>query len=138
MSTKTKVLIVIIVAAILGGLAIYPSMKAKKIIMINDDIRRKADVKAILNATWRYAVDNDGKFPEAITATKQELSDTEANICPDIVPNYIANIPADPQTGSYQDCSEYSTMYHIYTDDTGNTIYVTATLSDGSTHVETR
>ncbi len=77
------------------------------------DTQRRADLNAILNAVHQFAAGNRGQFPpEVSTGTPEVIGSntlTQANICSDIVPTYIAAIPVDPQDGSYTNCTTYDT-----------------------------
>lgn len=69
---------------------------------------------AILNGVGQYFAEN-GELPSGITGTETEISNTGADICSQIVPTFISALPADPQTGSFTDCTTYSTGYNIAT-----------------------
>lgn len=79
------------------------------------DTQRRSDVKAILDAVHQYAADHRGQFPvEVPSGTPEIISDTtatEADICSDIVPTYIAEMPVDPNhiDADYQNCGLYNT-----------------------------
>lgn len=135
--TLIELLITIVILAILAGITIIALNPGQNINDAND-VKRQADVTTILNAVWQYAIDNNGSFPTGITTTSQAVSNAAANICSDLVPAYIAQLPADPTTGSYTDCTTYATGYSISQDASGNRITVTATLSDSSTYTQTR
>lgn len=57
--------------------------------------------------------------PTGITTTSTEISKSGADICSELVPNYIAALPSDPsnanQGQNIVDCNEaYNTGYSIY------------------------
>lgn len=135
--TLIEILIVIVILAILAGITIVALNPGQNIDDAND-VRRKNDIVTIMNAVSQYMIDNNASFPSAITTTAQAISNTAANICGDLVPTYIAKLPVDPTTGSYTDCSTYSTGYTILEDATGNRITLSATLSDSSTYTQSR
>ncbi|MDP2691447.1 MAG: prepilin-type N-terminal cleavage/methylation domain-containing protein [bacterium] len=133
--TLIEILITIVILAILAGLTIVALNPGQNIDDAND-VRRKADVNTILSSISQYAVDNSGSFPSDITSTDQAISNAAADICGDIVPAYMAAVPADPTTGSYTDCTTYSTGYTVSS--SGSRVTVTATLADGSTYSQSR
>ena len=91
----------------------------------------------ILNGVNQYFVDN-GSFPTgtpAAGATAVEISDagTLTAFCSDLVTTYIAALPFDPSTGSYTDCTTFSTEYTIARSTTGDRITIAApeSVNDG-------
>lgn len=95
------------------------------------DTKRRSDLKAILDAVHQYAADHRGQFPaEVPSGTPEVISDataTEADICSDIVPTYIAEMPVDPNhpDADYLNCGNYDTgQYSIVVN--GGRITVTA------------
>jgi len=135
--TLVEILITIVILAILAGLTIVALNPGQNIDDAND-VSRKADVNTVLSAIWQYAVDNDGTLPTEITTVDKAISNTGANICSKLVPDYIAKIPVDPTGGSYTDCTAYSSSYNVKKDATGKRITVSATLSDSSTYSQSR
>jgi len=135
--TLIEILITIVILAILAGITLVALNPGQNIDDAND-ARRKADVSALLNAIWQYTVANDGIFPVGITTTVQEMSNSGANICSDLVTTYIAALPSDPTTGSYTSCASYATGYTVNQDASGNRITIGATLSDSSTYTQAR
>lgn len=135
--TLIEILITIVILAILAGITIVALNPGQNISDAND-VRRKSDVVTILNAVWQYAAGNNGNFPAAITATSQVISTAAANICSNLVPSFVARLPADPTTGNYTDCTTYNTGYSIKKDATGKRLTVSATLSNGSAYTQER
>lgn len=129
--TLIELLVVIGILAVLLAItlvAINPNRQFQQ----SNDTKRQSDVNAILNAVNQYMVDNSGQVPAAVTATPTEISNSGANLCGDLVPTYIAALPADPTNSSTDgnqitDCaSAYETGYMIFSSDSGR-ITVTAT-----------
>lgn len=57
-----------------------------------------------MNAVWQYAVDNNGDLSGlAIPATATNIGNGpgDVNLCPNVAPTYIAQLPVDPQTGTW-------------------------------------
>jgi len=139
--TLIELLITIVILAILAGITIIALNPGQNIDDAND-VRRKADVTTILNAVWQYAANNNGTFPAGLTGTTplaiaSATTDFD-DFCNNIVPDYLARLPADPSTGSYTDCTTFATGYTINLDASGRRVTVSATLSDASTHSVTR
>jgi len=98
---------------------------------LSNNTKRRSDVNAILNAVHQYAADNKGQLPAGITATASQVATGvgNANICTDVVPTYIAALPADPLTNngaSVIDCTSYTTGYEISKSATNNRVTVSA------------
>lgn len=102
---------------------------------LSNNTKRRSDVNAVLNAVHQYAADNKGQLPAGITTTAAEVASGvgNADICDDIVPTYIAALPADPLTNngaSVTDCTAYTTGYEISKSATNNRVTVTAPLAE--------
>ena len=69
-------------------------------------------------------------MPAGITDTAQNISDVAADLCADLVPDYLAALPVDPLTNagaSVTDCAAaYDTNYQVVKSATNNRITVTA------------
>jgi len=134
---KSKILLIVVILTLLAGVVLI-AFNPQENNNDADDVLRRANVNSILNAVWKYSIENNGTFPDSITSTSQAISNSAADICADIVPAYIARLPVDPTTGTYTDCTNYDTGYMIYTDSTGQHIVITATLNDDSSFTQTR
>lgn len=98
---------------------------------LSNNTKRRSDVNAILNAVEQYASDHKGQLPGGITTSVQPIASGAGNadICNDIVPTYIAAVPADPLTNngaSVTDCTSYTTGYDISKSATNNRVTVDA------------
>lgn len=115
--TLIELLIVISVLGILAGIILVAVDPAKRLRQARD-ARRFSEVNAMLNAILNYTVDNKGTIPTAIdssatdsqqlgTGATCEVSCTAAeggatlaacaNLTSDLVDEYIAEIPVDPE-----------------------------------------
>ena len=80
--TLLEILLVVAAIGILAGIVIVALNPAKQL----GDTRnasRRSDVNTILNATYQYAIDNNGNFPtdiDAVTASSQVMG-TDATGC---------------------------------------------------------
>lgn len=97
--TLIELLVVIGILAVLLAITLIAINPAKQFAQANNT-KRRSDVNAILNAIDQYAADNKGVLPAGITTTAQPISNTGANICASLVTTYLAELPADPQTGT--------------------------------------
>lgn len=118
--TLIELVVVIGILAILLAIvliAINPSRQFKQA----NDTRRRSDVNAVLNAVGQYYADHKGVLPSGVTTTDQAIKFDAANICSDIMPDYISALPVDPTKGSgITDCStEYDSGYNIIKDSAG-------------------
>lgn len=127
--TLVEVLLVIVIIAILAAIVIVAINPGRQISQANNT-QRSSDVKTIIDAVHEYAIDNRGVYPSAITATATVIGSGtgEIDICSDLVPTYIAEMPFDPTaTGAgYTDCTTYNTGYTIAQDATTSRITVAA------------
>lgn len=111
--TLIELLVVIGILAILLAIVLIAVNPPRQFALARNT-QRRSDVLAILNGVGQYFAEN-GFLPSGITGTDQEISDSGADICSDLVPTFISELPRDPETGSYTDCSSYSTGYNIAT-----------------------
>lgn len=131
--TLVELLVVIGILAILLAITLIAINPARQFSQANN-VKRRADVNAILNAINQNMADNKGAVPAGITATSTEISSGGANICSALVPKYIAALPADPKVGDGANVAvpcpvsptTYSTGYNVSQSATDNRITVTA------------
>ena len=142
--TLIEILIVIGIIAILAAIVLVAVNPAKQFAKANN-AQRASNINAILNAVGQYTVDKKGVLPTrlpVITLIPKDIGSVGANICLDLVPDYLPALPADPrqadQSISKTDCaSTYTTGYNISKDD-DNRVTITATAEDGTTISVTR
>ncbi len=122
--TLVELLVVIAIIVILFAVILVAVDPAKRIGQAQDAVRRQ-DVRDIMEAIQEYIVDNDGSFPSGITAdsnyyelgtcasgascTAQTVEDACVDLSGALVDTYLAEIPADPSTGT-----SAQTDYYIY------------------------
>ncbi|MBP9781345.1 type II secretion system protein [Candidatus Woesebacteria bacterium] len=128
--TLIELLVVIGILAVLLAIVLIAINPARQFAQANNT-QRASDVNAILNGVHQFMADNNGTTPTALTASGSgTISDTEIDICGDLVPVYLAALPADPQTGDPVDeagcAGAYETNYTITRSATNNRITVTA------------
>lgn len=134
--TLIELLVVIGILAVLLAITLIAINPAKQFAQANNT-KRRSDVNAILNAINQYMSDNKGTLPAGITTTTQEVSDTGADLCTSLVPEYIAALPVDPQTISGGDptgdpvdeaecAAAYTTGYNVFQSVNDSRITVTA------------
>jgi type IV pilus assembly protein PilA len=137
--TLIELLVVIGVLAILLTIVLIAINPARQFSQSNDT-KRRSDVNAVLNAIHQFAADNRGTLPAGmanVAATPMPLRQsatpdplTEADICADVVTDYIAAMPVDPLTNNgtpVTDCTAaYDTGYTVSRSATNNRITVYA------------
>lgn len=134
--TLIELLVVIGILAVLLAITLVAINPQKQFQQANDT-QRQSDVNAILNAINQYAVDQKGQLPAGITGTPALIADDGANLCATLVPEYLAALPSDPVTGTFVDCTDYSTGYSVST--TGNNrVSVTAVPEQAASISATR
>lgn len=131
--TLVEVLLVVVIIAILAAIVIVAINPGRQISQSNNT-QRNSDVRTILNAVQEYSIDNRGALPAGIpdeaaagTATVVGSGVGQIDICDDLVPTYIAEMPYDPTaTGAdFVDCTDYDSGYTILLN-TDDRIEVTA------------
>lgn len=132
--TLIEILIVIGIIAILAAIVLVAVNPAKQFADAND-AQRASNVNAILNAIGQYMVDERGlgNIDAEISTTASEISSAGADICAELVPEYLAALPADPNedpqsipagSGANECGGTYNTGYEISQD--GDRITITA------------
>lgn len=124
-----EILLVIAIVSILATIMLFLLNPAQKFSQANNT-KRRSDVNVVLNAISQYAADNKGILPASISATMQIISSSGANICANLVPQYIAALPVDPKINNgtpIADCSQsYNTNYTASKSATTNRVTVSA------------
>ncbi len=126
--TLIELLVVIGILAVLLAIVLIAINPAKQFSQANNTAR-SSDVNAILNAIHQYAADNKGALPAGITTTDSEISDTGADVCSDLVTEYLAALPTDPSLNAapITTCSgTYATSYNVVRSASDNRITVSA------------
>jgi prepilin-type N-terminal cleavage/methylation domain-containing protein len=99
--TLIELLVVIGILAVLLSITLIAINPARQFALANNT-KRSSDVNAILNAIGQYQASNHGTLPAgmpAAGAAATAISKAGADICSSLVTAYIAQLPADPNTG---------------------------------------
>lgn len=117
--TLIELLVVIGILAILLAITLIAINPARQFAQANNT-KRRSDVNAILNAIHQYAADNHGTLPTGIDTSLRNITSSAngADFCTDVVPQYIAALPSDPNTNNgtnvtESDCPSFTTGYQI-------------------------
>jgi len=136
--TLIELLVVIGILAVLLAIVLIAINPARQFAQANNT-QRRSDVSAILNAIHQYAADNRGNLPTGMPADGASLdvssatgSGVGAAFCNALVPTYIAELPRDPSTGTYTDCTTFDTQYvvTVSTASAGSTPRLTVSAPD--------
>jgi len=131
--TLIELLIVIGIIIVLAGVVIVAVNPMRQFAMANNS-RRLANVNAILNAVSQNIVDNKGiwvcavgSLPVSPTNMADPVSDPAGyDICSCLVPTYVPELPVDPTTSAYIDCTSYNSGYSISQDAVTSRVTVSA------------
>ena len=146
--TLIELLVVIGILAILLSIVLIAINPARQFGQANNT-QRRSNATAILNAIGAYSADHHGVLPggtgaTAIDTTDKTISSTGADLCADLVPNYISALPTDPSLNiaAVGPCpvapATYDTAYHV-TRDANNRVTVSApSAENGETITITR
>ncbi len=121
--TLIELLVVIGILAILLSIVLIAINPARQFAQANNT-KRRSDTTAILNAISQYSADHKGLLPADIpdsTVGPENISSAGANICSDVMSNYISALPSDPQAANggaaITDCSStYDSEYNVIKD----------------------
>lgn len=135
--TLIELLVVIGILAILLAIVLVAINPARQFSQANNT-QRSSDVNTILNAVHQFAADNNGSLPAGIDTTVRTITDagglTDVDLCVDLVPTYVADLPLDPQDGTESPAAsvctavgaDYSTGYTIVSSASDNRVTVAA------------
>lgn len=101
-----------------------------------NNTKRNKDIIRIINALYQYSAENGGQFPGELNSPGSQtlnIAKDGADLCSVLVPQYLDNLPSDPDSksgGMLIDCDrEYDTGYTIGVDFRTNKITVAAPLT---------
>lgn len=125
--TLIELLVVIGILGILLAIVLIAINPARQFAQANNTARR-SDVNTILNAIHQFGADNKGKLPTNMPAKGAAAVEIMKNaggsgdICADISPTYVAQLPTDPTLNApaVSDCTiDYATGYSVAVDASG-------------------
>jgi type IV pilus assembly protein PilA len=132
--TLIELLVVIGILAVLLAIVLIAINPQRQFEQANDT-QRSSDVNAMLNAVHQYMVEQNGQLPAGIVEAETPIADTGVDLCL-LVPDFIAALPVDPQSGidpvDAATCTAgtaYDTGYTIQA--TGNRVTVNAPDYEG-------
>src|SRR5438477_9537732 len=113
--TLIELLVVIGILAVLLAITLIAINPARQFGQANNT-RRRSDVLQLLNAIHQYVASNKGQLPASVSGlavnTPTAISKTGADVCADLVTNYMPALPTEPSlnTANVTDCaSSYNT-----------------------------
>jgi prepilin-type N-terminal cleavage/methylation domain-containing protein len=104
------------------------------------DTQRKNDINQLVNAVTQYMSNNNGTVPAAITTTPTVIGSGggQIDLCTLLVSTYLPEMPFDPQSGNYSNCSSYNTNYSISKSASNSRITVSAPGAENGAITVTR
>lgn len=160
--TLIEVLVVIGIVAILFAVTLIAINPAKHF-QDSRDAQRRSNVTAVLNGIYEYQAANNGSVPPSLSGVSTDplnpslLSSSGLDLCTDLVPVFVADLPMDPdatapdsdgesvtdgdgvtETPCDVDTATYDTGYEIYKSPTGSRFTVLAPDAEGGTIEVTR
>jgi len=144
--TLIEILVVLGILAVLLAIVLIAINPARQFSQANNT-QRHSDINSILNAIHQYASDNTGSLPSGITTSALTIASTGAStvdLCSDLVPTYIADLPIDPSDGTESPanslCTDsgaaYNTGYTVLKSSTNNRITVAAPSAELSETIQ--
>lgn len=140
--TLIELLVVAGILAILLAITIA-AINPNKHFKATRDAQRQSDVSTILDAIYEYEASNRGSLPtvlQSITTGQQyniaSSGTSFVNLCTDLAPDYVADLPEDPQTGTKSGAttcaaaSTYDTGYKLTETTTGNRFTISAPAAE--------
>ena len=128
--TLIELLVVIGILAILIAVVLVAVNPSRQFAQARDT-QRRADLYALTNSLYQFAVENDGNFPDgttpgttAISTTPTDAGSSGLNLAADLVPTYMASVPKDPGPTS----TDAITLYTLHID--GNNRLVATAASE--------
>lgn len=133
--TLIELLVVIAILSILLVIVLVAINPAKQTRDARNS-KRQADVLIILSAVNQNFIQNN-KFPEKAPAAGDPAEvigsgGGQSNICGDLVPEFVAALPLDPNTGGdTTGCGTYDTEYTISISATNDRVTISAPNTEG-------
>jgi type IV pilus assembly protein PilA len=145
--TLIELLVVIGILAILLAITLI-AINPNKHFQDTRNARRQSDVVAILDGIYEYEAGHAGSLPPTLTSVSTS-SITPSTIassgtghvdpCVDLVPDYLADLPIDPSTGTRAGATScvgaYASGYTMYKSATSGRFTVTAPAAENSVTV---
>jgi len=127
------------------GLTSYLLLRPVDYTTKNQDAQRRVALSQIMVALTKYYADH-GQLPNSVTSKMTIIgsSSDEVNLCNDLVPAYLKDIPLDPVWGYASvkgDChtkdQQYVSAFQVGTSSDGKTLTLSAPLADAqSIHIQ--
>ena len=129
--TLIELLVVIAILTILLSMVIVAINPVRQFSQAND-AKRLSDISAIISAVQQHTSDNQGQVSDQISSDYKDISSDDADLCNLLVPDYLSQLPVDPDNGEAVDnCDDnYDTGYQIKKDSDSSRITVKAPNAD--------
>lgn len=122
--TLIEVLVVIAILVVLMAIVIIAINPTQQILKARN-LQRKTNTRELTQAIAQWSLDNNAIIPTSANGTPYpmvfpgyELAKTNIDLCAQLIPRYLAEMPVDPTFGAQpvKDCTtSYRTGYKAYT-----------------------
>lgn len=142
--TLIELLVVIGILAILLAITLF-AINPNKHFQDSRNAQRRSDVVAILDAIYEYEAANSGSIPSTLSTVSTNSGSPSpiassgaghVDPCGDLAPDYVADLPIDPSSGSRAGVTScagtYASGYTIYKSASSGRFTVAAPSAEAS------
>lgn len=135
--TLLEILVAMGLVAVLAGVTVAAINPGRQFALARNT-QRKTDLAAIVSAITQNMVEHQGKFEcsKQLPENYDKIASSNLNIRECLVPNYLSEIPVDPESGEEYKDNTYNTNYEIKQDKITKRISLKAPDAELEQHIE--